>query len=75
MSIMGAFSADRDNHGEVGAPAGKSVAKFKCGIFRQHAGVVVEGCEPMAKKSLRRALFVSVKFGGEAGGRLKPLCL
>ena len=72
---MGTFIADRDNPGELGAPVGKPVAKFKRGIFRQRVGGVVEGCEPMAKKSLRRALFVAVEFGGEAGGRLKLLCL
>ena len=72
---MGAFSADRDNPGELGVPAGKSVAKFKRGIFRQRAGVVIEGCEPMAKKNLRPGRFAAIEFGGETGGRLKPLCL
>ena len=72
---MGTFIADRDNPGELGVPAGKSVAKFKRGIFRQSAGGVIESCEPMEKRSLRRALFAAVEFGGEAGGRLKPSCL
>src|ERR1035441_3630494 len=51
MSIMGAASADGNTPAELGAPAGKPAAKFKCGIFRQRAGVVIEGCEPMEKRS------------------------